>query len=199
MKGMKIWKKLLIVKLIIVVVIIILLLPKKGEEIDKKYKDSKVSTQTIINTRTSGGEVTSDTGTKDLNTDTKVNSILLKVEDTSDIDRSILNVENSVRSEFQISTDYFTVTSSNSILESMDNITNTLTLLLGGIASISLIVGGIGVMNVMLVSVSEKTKEIGIRESLGAKRKDIMYQFLIESLMLCIIGLIFGIFPAYKA
>lgn len=54
-------------------------------------------------------------------------------------------------------------------------------------------------MNVMLVSVSEKTKEIGIRESLGAKRKDIMYQFLIESLMLCIIGLIFGIFPAYKA
>lgn len=199
MKGMKIWKKLLIVKLIIVVVIIILLLPKKGEEIDKKYKDSKVSTQTIINTITSGGEVTSDTVTKDLNTDTKVNSILLKVEDTSDIDRSILNVENSVRSEFQISTDYFTVTSSNSILESMDNITNTLTLLLGGIASISLIVGGIGVMNVMLVSVSEKTKEIGIRESLGAKRKDIMYQFLIESLMLCIIGLIFGIFPAYKA
>ena len=81
----------------------------------------------------------------------------------------------------------------------MDNITNTLTLLLGGIASISLIVGGIGVMNVMLVSVSEKTKEIGNRESLGAKRKDIMYQFLIESLMLCIIGLIFGIFPAYKA
>lgn len=130
---------------------------------------------------------------KYLNTDTKVNSILLKVEDTSDIDRSILNVENSVRNEFQISTDYFTVTSSNSILESMDNITNTLTLLLGGIASISLIVGGIGVMNVMLVSVSERTKEIGIRKSLGAKRKDIMYQFLIESLMLCITGGLFGI------
>ncbi|MGM9875196.1 MAG: ABC transporter permease [Bacilli bacterium] len=130
---------------------------------------------------------------KYLNTDTKVNSILLKVEDTSDIDRSILNVENSVRNEFQISTDYFTVTSSNSILESMDNINNTLTLLLGGIASISLIVGGIGVMNVMLVSVSERTKEIGIRKSLGAKRKDIMYQFLIESLMLCITGGLFGI------
>ena len=131
------------------------------------------------------------------------------------------------------------MTSSSSILESINNITNTLTLLLGGIASISLIVGGIGVMNVMLVSVSERTKEIGIRKSLGAKRKDIMNQFLIESLMLCItggilgiifsvligyiisifnvsftlstaiiilsvtislfIGLIFGIFPAYKA
>lgn len=130
---------------------------------------------------------------KYLNTDTKVNSILLKVEDTSNINKSILNVENNVRSEFQISTDYFTVTSSSSILESMDNITNTLTLLLGGIASISLIVGGIGVMNVMLVSVSERTKEIGIRKSLGAKRKDIMNQFLIESLMLCITGGILGI------
>ncbi len=138
---------------------------------------------------------------KYLNTDTKVNSILLKVEDTTNIDMSILNVENNVRSEFQISTDYFTVTSSSSILESMDNITNTLTLLLGGIASISLIVGGIGVMNVMLVSVSERTKEIGIRKSLGAKRKDIMYQFLIESLMLCItggiLGIIFGVLIGY--
>lgn len=138
---------------------------------------------------------------KYLNADTKVNSILLKVEDTTNIDMSILNVENNVRSEFQISTDYFTVTSSSSILESMDNITNTLTLLLGGIASISLIVGGIGVMNVMLVSVSERTKEIGIRKSLGAKRKDIMYQFLIESLMLCItggiLGIIFGVLIGY--
>ena len=83
----------------------------------------------------------------------------------------------------------------------MDNITNTLTLLLGGIASISLIVGGIGVMNVMLVSVSERTKEIGIRKSLGAKRKDIMNQFLIESLMLCItggiLGIIFGVLIGY--
>lgn len=93
------------------------------------------------------------------------------------------------------------MTSSSSILESMDNITNTLTLLLGGIASISLIVGGIGVMNVMLVSVSERTKEIGIRKSLGAKRKDIMNQFLIESLMLCItggiLGIIFGVLIGY--
>ncbi len=83
----------------------------------------------------------------------------------------------------------------------MSNITNTLSLLLGGIASISLIVGGIGVMNVMLVSVSERTQEIGIRKSLSAKRKDIMNQFLIESLMLCItggiLGIIFGVLIGY--
>lgn len=176
---------------------------------------------------------------KYLNTDTSINNILLKIKDTTNIDKSTNEIENSIRSNYQISTDYFTVTSSTSILESMNNITNTLSLLLGGIASISLVVGGIGVMNVMLVSVTERTKEIGIRKSLGAKKKDIMYQFLIESLMLCItggiigillgisigyiltlfsisytlkvniiilsvsvsllIGLIFGIFPAYKA
>lgn len=70
----------------------------------------------------------------------------------------------------------------------MSDITDTLSLLLGGIAGISLIVGGIGVMNVMLVSVSERTKEIGIRKALGAKRRDILMQFLVESLMLCILG-----------
>lgn len=130
---------------------------------------------------------------KYLNTDTTISNILLKVNNVDNIDLTILNIENSIRSLYQISTDYFTVTSSSSLLETMDNITDTLSLLLGGIASISLIVGGIGVMNVMLVSVSERTKEIGIRKSLGAKKKDIMYQFLTESLILCITGGILGI------
>ena len=68
-----------------------------------------------------------------------------------------------------------------------------MSLLLGGIASISLVVGGIGVMNVMLVSVTERTKEIGIRKSLGAKKKDILIQFLIESVVICILGGVIGI------
>ncbi len=70
----------------------------------------------------------------------------------------------------------------------MIDLKNTLSLLLGGIASISLIVGGIGVMNVMLVSVTERTKEIGIRKAIGAKRMDILMQFLIEALVLCLLG-----------
>ena len=77
--------------------------------------------------------------------------------------------------------------------DTIDNINNTLSLLLGGIASISLIVGGIGVMNVMLVSVTERTKEIGIRKALGAKRIDILMQFFIEALVLCILGGLVGI------
>lgn len=85
------------------------------------------------------------------------------------------------------------MSSQDSMLNTMDNINNTMSLLLGGIASISLVVGGIGVMNVMLVSVTERTKEIGIRKALGAKRIDILFQFLVEALVLCILGGIIGI------
>lgn len=174
-----------------------------------------------------------------LNTDSQINNLYLTVKDENKIDFTINIIENYIREKLDISNNYFTVASQSSMLEAMNNINDTLSLLLGGIASISLIVGGIGVMNVMLVSVSERTKEIGIRKSLGATKKDILIEFLIESLTLCliggicgillgitlghlsillefnfelsntiiiislsvsiIIGLIFGIFPAYKA
>jgi putative ABC transport system permease protein len=80
------------------------------------------------------------------------------------------------------------------ILETMGQVSSTFTLLLGGIAAISLLVGGIGIMNIMLVSVTERTREIGLRKAVGAKRRDILLQFLIESTVLSLFGGILGLF-----
>lgn len=133
------------------------------------------------------------TTAKYLDTDTSITSLYAKVSDENKIDDTINLIENYLRTILQVSTDYFSVSSQDSMLSAMSDINNTLSLLLGGIASISLIVGGIGVMNVMLVSVTERTKEIGIRKSLGAKKKDILIQFLVEALVLSLLGGVIGI------
>ena len=87
----------------------------------------------------------------------------------------------------------FSVFNQTQLLDAASSITATLTLLLGGIASISLIVGGIGIMNIMLVSVRERTREIGIRKAVGARGRDILAQFLIEALTLSLLGGLIGI------
>lgn len=90
----------------------------------------------------------------------------------------------------------FRVLSQSELLQTSSQTMNTLSLMLGGIASISLLVGGIGIMNIMLVSVSERTREIGIRQAIGAKRRDILLQFLIEAMFLSLLGGTIGVLLA---
>jgi len=84
--------------------------------------------------------------------------------------------------------DDFTVNSQQDTIETLEETTNTFTVFLGAIAGISLLVGGIGIMNIMLVSVTERTREIGIRKAMGAKRRDILFQFLTEAAVLSLGG-----------
>lgn len=89
--------------------------------------------------------------------------------------------------------DAFSIVDQSEIMEAMSSVTNTMSLMIGGIAAISLLVGGIGIMNIMLVSVTERTREIGIRKAIGAGRGTIMLQFLIEALLVSLMGCLAGI------
>ena len=91
----------------------------------------------------------------------------------------------------------FTILTQGSLLSSLDSILNALSAVLAGIAAISLLVGGIGIMNIMLVTVKERTREIGVRKAVGATRKDILLQFLLESMMLSLMGGVMGILIAF--
>lgn len=89
--------------------------------------------------------------------------------------------------------DLVTITSLNQLVEEADNTNRVMTLLLGGIAAVSLLVGGLGIMNIMMVSVSERTEEIGVRRALGAKQGDLLFQFMLEALYVSLFGSIAGI------
>jgi putative ABC transport system permease protein len=111
------------------------------------------------------------------------------VTDASDEISQILRT----RHQSPIGQDDFTVFTQESILNTVQTVTGVLTVFLGGIAAISLLVGGIGIMNIMLVSVTERTREIGLRKALGARKRDILIQFLAESSLLSLIGGFIGI------
>ncbi|HAE37722.1 MAG TPA: ABC transporter permease [Candidatus Riflebacteria bacterium] len=103
----------------------------------------------------------------------------------------------SSRHHTKVGEDDFTIYSQEDFLSLAGTITNVLTIFLGGIAAISLLVGGIGIMNIMLVSVTERTREIGIRMAIGARTNDILYQFLVEAVVLSCVGGILGIVGGY--
>jgi putative ABC transport system permease protein len=92
--------------------------------------------------------------------------------------------------------DDFAIMKQSTLMDTYNNLTKTLWAVAIGVGAISLLVGGIGIMNILLVSVTERTREIGIRKALGAKKNDILLQFLIESLMICAVGVAIGILTA---
>ena len=106
-------------------------------------------------------------------------------------------MEDLLMERFEEDEDAFDISSQNMLEEAMNNITSVLTILLGGIAAISLVVGGIGIMNIMMVTVTERTREIGIRKAIGASRGTILTQFLIEAVVLCMMGCALGIFLSW--
>lgn len=128
-----------------------------------------------------------------LGADTAITELLATAENEDVVVEASNNIKDYMQKEHKLSPDYMDVYTEKQMQEAMDEVYRAMSLLLGGIASISLLVGGIGVMNVMLVSVTERTREIGIRKSLGARRRDIMRQFLIESMVLSVFGGLIGI------
>jgi len=133
---------------------------------------------------------------------THVRSINVQVSDADKMDEVQSNIEKLLRQRHRIragAEDDFHVRNLTSLMETMTSTTTMITLLLGAIAGISLIVGGVGIMNITLASVTERTREIGIRKAIGATYNSIMLQFLIESTMISIIGGIIGIFIGIAA
>ncbi len=133
-----------------------------------------------------------------------LSQITVKVPDQSVNDEAFLDIERILRKEHRLRDDQdndFSIRNQADLITTFQETQQTFTFLLAGIAAVSLIVGGIGIMNIMIVSVTERTKEIGIRKAIGARKKDILSQFLIESVAMSIfgggIGILVGITASY--
>jgi putative ABC transport system permease protein len=125
-----------------------------------------------------------------------VAAIYVSVIDDSQVDATVEQIAQLLRERHDLAPDDiddFQVTSQQAVLDIANQITGVLTLFLGAIAGISLLVGGIGIMNIMLVSVTERTREVGIRKAVGATKRDILLQFLLEAIVLSFLGGLLGI------
>jgi putative ABC transport system permease protein len=109
------------------------------------------------------------------------------------MDKTIADIGQLLRERHRVAQDDFTITSETDILGFFSQVTSVFTIVLGAIAGISLVVGGIGIMNIMLVSVTERTREIGVRRAVGARRRDILVQFLVEAVVVSLTGGAMGI------
>ncbi len=126
----------------------------------------------------------------------RLRSITVKVESEDKMNLAMMEIERVLRREHKIrpgADNDFQIRNQTDILATFQQTTQTFTFLLAGIAAVSLLVGGIGIMNIMLVSVTERTREIGVRKALGATRFNIMFQFMVEALVLCLVGGAIGV------
>jgi len=122
-----------------------------------------------------------------------VRSVYIQVESTEAVDAAAARLESELSGLFRGNENSYRVFNQQDVLETVSSVSGTLSLAMGGIAGISLLVGGIGIMNIMLVSVTERTREIGIRKAIGAKKRDILLQFLIEAVTLSGLGGALGV------
>jgi putative ABC transport system permease protein len=125
-----------------------------------------------------------------------INQIIVQVTDASQMDAISNKMDTVLRQQHRLApnqADDFTIRNNNDIISRVSSVSSTMTMLLGGVAAVSLVVGGIGIMNIMLVSVTERTREIGIRLAIGAQPRDVLSQFLVEAVVLSLMGGIIGI------
>ncbi len=122
-----------------------------------------------------------------------VSSISVQLVGDDAVDQAIQDVAELLRQRHRVAQDDFVISSQRDFLATINQVTGLFTAFLGAIAGISLVVGGIGIMNIMLVSVTERTREIGIRKAVGARRRDILSQFLVEAVVVSISGGVIGI------
>ena len=122
--------------------------------------------------------------------ESRVSQIFVELVDEQDttIEQATQQIGDLLRARHRVSEDDFTISSQRDFVAALEETIGTMTLFLGAIAGISLLVGGIGIMNIMLVSVTERTREIGIRKAIGARRRDILWQFLIEAVVVSLGG-----------
>jgi putative ABC transport system permease protein len=127
---------------------------------------------------------------------TNISQIIVQVSDGSQMDAATSNIETLIRQQHRLTAnqvDDFSIRNNNDIISRVSSVSTTMTMLLGGVAAVSLVVGGIGIMNIMLVSVTERTREIGIRLAIGAQPGDVLAQFLVEAVVLSVLGGVIGI------